>query len=234
MNREQFLKQLEELLSDVNPAEREEAIKYYEDYFEDANMADEDVIKELGSVQAVATSIREELADKEVAIVEEQSNNSYYNNTQGGSSSAYNNQNNTSQTDDSRKESKKSDNKAVIITAIIVACIFGFPVILPIFITIVSVLFAVIVTLLSLVVAGGACAAAFGAAAAACLIVGFVKLFISPFASLILFGGCMICLGLCFLSALATIKLCTCIIPGFFKGIAMLIEIPFRKKEAVA
>lgn len=232
MNREQFLKQLEELLSDVNPAEREEAIKYYEDYFEDANMADEDVIKELGSVQAVAASIREELADKEVTIIEEQSRQESY--EQKTAYQSNNDYQSNSSSSDSSKESKKSDNKAVIITAIIVACIFGFPVILPIFIAIVSVLFAVIVTLLSLVIAGGACTAAFGIAAAACLVVGFVKLFLSPFASLLLFGGCMICLGLCFLSALATIKLCTFIIPGFFKGIAMLIEIPFRKKEAVA
>ena len=36
MNRADFMKNLAELLADMAPAEREEAIQYYNDYFDDA------------------------------------------------------------------------------------------------------------------------------------------------------------------------------------------------------
>ena len=36
MNREQFIAQLASLLQDLPPAERQEAIRYYQEYFDDA------------------------------------------------------------------------------------------------------------------------------------------------------------------------------------------------------
>ena len=36
MNRKQFMEQLERLLSDISEAERQEALEYYEGYFDDA------------------------------------------------------------------------------------------------------------------------------------------------------------------------------------------------------
>ena len=36
MNRAQFMKQLEKLLSDISEEERKEALDYYESYFDDA------------------------------------------------------------------------------------------------------------------------------------------------------------------------------------------------------
>ena len=49
MSRWKFMRQLEELLSDISPNEREEALQYYNDYFNDAGMENEqEVIKALG------------------------------------------------------------------------------------------------------------------------------------------------------------------------------------------
>ena len=49
MNREQFIAQLARLLQDLPPAERQEAIRYYQEYFDDAGEENEDaVIQELG------------------------------------------------------------------------------------------------------------------------------------------------------------------------------------------
>ena len=36
MNRTDFMEQLERLLQSITPAEREEALQYYNDYFDDA------------------------------------------------------------------------------------------------------------------------------------------------------------------------------------------------------
>lgn len=62
MNREQFIAQLARLLHDLPPAERQEAIRYYQEYFDDAGEENEDaVIQELGSPGKVAASIKANL-----------------------------------------------------------------------------------------------------------------------------------------------------------------------------
>lgn len=60
MNKEQFLKELEDLLQDIDATEREEALNYYRDYFEDAGSEHEqEIIKELESPKKVAQTIKE-------------------------------------------------------------------------------------------------------------------------------------------------------------------------------
>lgn len=62
MNREDFLMRLSSLLQDVSEAEREEALQYYEDYFDDAGRdKEEEIIDSLGSPAEVAKSIKKEL-----------------------------------------------------------------------------------------------------------------------------------------------------------------------------
>ena len=41
MNRQEFMKRLEELLQDISENEREEALQYYNDYFDDAGAENE-------------------------------------------------------------------------------------------------------------------------------------------------------------------------------------------------
>ena len=41
MNRVDFMKQLESLLQNISPAEREEALQYYNEYFNDAGAENE-------------------------------------------------------------------------------------------------------------------------------------------------------------------------------------------------
>ena len=59
MNRELFLRQLRTLLSDVTEEEREEAVRYYEEYFDEAGPEQEQaLLAELGSPAKVAGIIR--------------------------------------------------------------------------------------------------------------------------------------------------------------------------------
>ena len=61
MNREEFLSQLERLLYDIPAQEREEALEYYNGYFDDAGKEKEaEVIQELGSPGKVAAIIKAE------------------------------------------------------------------------------------------------------------------------------------------------------------------------------
>ena len=41
MTRTEFMKQLQDLLSDISKNEREEALQYYNDYFDDAGPGEE-------------------------------------------------------------------------------------------------------------------------------------------------------------------------------------------------
>lgn len=62
MSKQEFMKELESLLSDIPLEEREEALRYYDGYFEDAGKEHEDeIIKELGSPEKVARIIKSEL-----------------------------------------------------------------------------------------------------------------------------------------------------------------------------
>lgn len=60
MNREEYLKRLSFLLKDLPEEEIEDAIAYYEDYFEEAGEEkEEQVIRELGAPEKIAKMIRD-------------------------------------------------------------------------------------------------------------------------------------------------------------------------------
>ena len=64
MNREEFMKKLEELLQNIPAEEREEAVHYYQDYFDDAGPEHEaEVIQELESPEKVADLIKADIEE---------------------------------------------------------------------------------------------------------------------------------------------------------------------------
>ncbi len=64
MDRKDFMGRLEGLLQNISASEREEALQYYNDYFDDAGPENEQkVIAELGTPARVAENIRRELMD---------------------------------------------------------------------------------------------------------------------------------------------------------------------------
>ena len=64
MNRAEFIRQLECLLQSIPDAERQEALQYYNDYFDDAGDENEqDVIEALGNPARVAENIKRDLLE---------------------------------------------------------------------------------------------------------------------------------------------------------------------------
>lgn len=60
MRRIEFMRELSYLLQDMDEADREEALRYYNDYFEDAGPdKEEEVAKELGSPEKVAAILKD-------------------------------------------------------------------------------------------------------------------------------------------------------------------------------
>lgn len=66
MSGKEYMEQLDLLLRDIPHTERQEALKYYEDYFADAGEEHEaEVIEELGSPEELAKKLREDLKREE-------------------------------------------------------------------------------------------------------------------------------------------------------------------------
>ncbi|MDE6016321.1 MAG: DUF1700 domain-containing protein [Acetatifactor sp.] len=62
MNRAEFMRQLESLLQNIPQAEREEALQYYNDYFDDAGPENEKAVLEaLGNPFRVAENIKRDV-----------------------------------------------------------------------------------------------------------------------------------------------------------------------------
>ncbi|WP_394522436.1 DUF1700 domain-containing protein [Lacrimispora sp. JR3] len=63
MSREEFMRRLEYLLSDIPDEEKSDAIEYYRDYLEEAGPENEEqVMKEFGSPERIAAIVRTELS----------------------------------------------------------------------------------------------------------------------------------------------------------------------------
>ena len=64
MDRKEFMERLERLLWNISDSEREEALQYYNDYFDDAGVENESrVIEELGGPEQVAQKIKAGCSD---------------------------------------------------------------------------------------------------------------------------------------------------------------------------
>ena len=70
MTKLEFLESLEKVLADIPYIERREALDYYKSYFDESECTDEEVIQSLGNPQQVASSIREDLQGKELAVID--------------------------------------------------------------------------------------------------------------------------------------------------------------------
>ncbi|MCM1057232.1 MAG: DUF1700 domain-containing protein [Firmicutes bacterium] len=69
MNRTEFMNQLARLLQTISDAEREEALQYYNDYFDDAGAENEQsVVEALGDPARVAENIRREFLENQAAV----------------------------------------------------------------------------------------------------------------------------------------------------------------------
>ncbi len=226
MNHEDFLKELEELLLDLAPDEREEALRYYQDLFEEAGPEGEaEILRRLGDPMKVAAEIREGLQGgpdagefTERGYRDERFDDDYLAPEkyagQGGQSEA-------------GRDSEKRRNGILLLVLFLV---FG----LPILGTILSAGFSVVAGLLgcvigilggliSLVFGGFVAAAVFLVSGAACIFVGIINL-TAPAMGLMLmcFGFLMLAAALLlFVAAGWGMKTA---IPGVFRGFIHLVR----------
>lgn len=232
MTKIEFLNRLEELLEDLPTEERESALRYYDDYFEDAGIENTDaVISELGSAEKVAAFIRSDLIDnswkdsekiiytengyKDTKMEEDRFEvvrNDCENHTKEESSP-------NKKTDPGKTKPQSGNNNTSKILLIIILCIIA----IPVGILVLSSAFGIIVSILAGI---GGIFIAFAAATAALLIVGIVlfvtglvQLFFSPSSGILMCGAGLILLGLGILAAILILLICTRLIPFVVKKV---------------
>lgn len=242
------MERLGELLESVPDGEREEALQYYNDYFDDAGEENEEsVIQELGCPEQVALRIEAELSeadseysergyedvrfrDAQELVSHSQSStaNNGANNTQtdwnndsNGAQSSWNNAPQPNRT--SQPEAKKPINIWKIV-AIVLLCIFAAPIIIPLCIAAIVVVAALIISVVA--VCFGIVVAGFAILFAGIVVigVGLAKLFVAPAIGLAVGGVGFLLFALGVLLSLVTLWCAVKVVPWVIRGIVSLIR----------
>ncbi|MFI3200510.1 MAG: DUF1700 domain-containing protein [Eubacteriales bacterium] len=233
MNKELFLEQLERLLSELPSSEREEAMEYYRNYFEDAGVEEEKVIVALGNPALVAKQIKENFQ-------EDTSTYEYSENGFTGTSDDTNTKVSVVREVESTKEktSKKTNTTNRIL--LIIIGILTVPIWLPLLITVVAVMFAILVSVMALGMGLFATGAGIGLAAFLMIVVGFLLLFIGifkvftiPLAGIMMVGIACAIIGVSILLFWLILSGMICFVPACIRGIVWLCKLPFRGMRTV-
>lgn len=219
MNRVDFMKQLESLLQNTSPAEREEALQYYNDYFNDAGMENEqDVIDALGNPAKVAENIKRDLYGSGYG-------DNTYQRAPMGNRAVVQYQNTTV------SQEKKDSMSPWLIALIVVLCVFASPIILGLGSGLLATVAGLLAAWFALILSFGATALALFAVFITLVIVGVMCAFYSPVVAVGVIGGGLICGAIGILFLMLTVAMAGIATPAICSGIAKLCKKFFGKKE---
>ena len=220
MNRVDFMEQLESLLQNISPAEREEALQYYNEYFNDAGEENEqDVIEALGNPAKVAENIKRDLSGNGYG-------ESAYQKT-SASDKAIVEYRQTS-AEGASKENKLSTG---VIVLIVILCVLASPIALGMGSGILGTLIGIIASWFGLILSFGAVAILLLLAMLVLLIVGIMCAFQAPLVGVVVLGIGLLCGGIGILFLMLTVAMAGIATPAICSGIAKLFRKLFGKKE---
>lgn len=228
MNRAEFIERLKMLLSDISESEREEALNYYEDYFNDAGAENEQqIIESLGSPEKVAQTIKDGLNDVkgENGEFSETGFSGYGDTVKDGVV-----QHGTQEKQKFSERIKGLGTGGLVI--LLILAIFALPVLGPVLTAVVSVAFALLVAaaviLFALVIVG----VSLIVAGIAVIGASFGTLFLTPAVAVLLIGVGLLLTGIGILLTILGIWIVCKIIPPIIRGIVKMIRRPFERREA--
>ncbi len=229
MNKIEFMRELERLLYDIAPAEREEILQYYSDYISDAGEEnEEDVIRSLGSVQRVADTIKQGLFGVEEGAFTEKGyqdvERPLENNVAVREQPV-----NKGQTDTQQEKRKRNSSLGMLILLIIVG-ICAAPLLAGFGATFFSLLVAVAAVFIGVFAATAAVAAAMLIAGVVLAGLGIGKLFFSPIGGITLLGGGIVCTGIGLLFLALTIWFIGSVVPALIRLVVDLFSRLFHRK----
>ena len=224
MKREEFLKQLEQLLDGISEEEKADALAFYRSYFEDAGEENEEsVIAELESPEKVAQSIKKNLGM-------EKENGSYGMPADQNPEWNKNDDDMFVKSEEAPKEKKGGWSAAAIVLVVLTS-----PLWLTLLLVVASLLLAVVAILFGIAVAVVAVVAVMASLVFAGFLLigfGFSTLFTGGVAvGLGLTGAGLLVLGLGILAVLLVVWVSGVFLPWAVRGIIGLCKKPFEKKK---
>lgn len=215
MNRNDYMGALRRALSSLPDEERASALRYYEEFFDDAGPENEQkAIDDLGSPESVAAQI---LADyRELTVAPGGASG-----TAGADAAA-----------PAPKRGWRGINPWLLALLVLLAIPIGVPLAGAAFAVLVSLLaaFAAIFVAVLIVVAVVPICLAFGGLA---LMVFSCFVWWHPASAVLTLGCGLACLALGILTGMLMVKLCTLFIPPVFRGIVAILRWPFDKIRGV-
>ncbi|MCI8853226.1 MAG: DUF1700 domain-containing protein [Lachnospiraceae bacterium] len=231
MRKEQFLKELEALLQDISEQERVEALQYYRDYFDDAGPEKEaDIMEELGSPIRVARIIKEGLSENDGEFSERGYRDNRFADSQ---ELGYRNTAQGSHTRGNGGETQPTPKQANgwKIACLILLCILLFPIIIPLGLAVIAVLFSILVAVLALVAGIGISSVAILVSGIITVIVGFVHVFRLPVVGIAVTGVGFLLMALGMLLTIAMVWCGVKIVPWLIRGTVKVLRYPFQKRK---
>lgn len=227
MNRKRFMYELEKLLKDLPANEREEAIQYYNDYFDDAGAENEArVIEELGSPEQVAATIREGMADGSAEYTEHGYEDPRFRSHQDISAEYR-------EAQEEKSSPKKNGSGMWKFLCIVLLCILLCPIVFPLGVAVLAVAAAVIIGVIGIGIGAVVAGLALPIAGIATIIYGIYKLFLLPAVGIALGGiGCLL-LAAGILICLLVVWIFGKAVPWLIRGLVSLIRYPLRKAGIV-
>lgn len=209
MNRVDFMRQLESLLQNISPGEREEALQYYNEYFDDAGAENEQaVIEALGNPAKVAENIKRDINGRGDAGCQKPQNRAVvqYQQTATGT----------------WQEPKKESIPTWALVLIIIGAILLSPAALGLAGGALGTLVSIIVGWFALIFGFGVTALALFVVLLVLLVVGIMCMWVDPLAGAALLGGGLVCGALSILFLMLTVAMAGIVTPAVFNGICRL------------
>ncbi len=230
MNRLEFMKELEALLSDISQSEREEALQYYNDYLNDAGVENEqEVLDSLGSPRDLARVIKEGLADggekgeftetgyRNEALGEDLKNEiARKEKTEKGGSAG------GQEKGGFRAKLGKRPMSPGMLVLIALLCILAFPILASVAGTVIGVAFGILGGILGIVAGAAVTGIVLLAAAVGLLICGIGTLVSVPLAGICLIGLGILLAGIGMFFVWLTVWICAKAVPWVIRGIVKI------------
>ena len=207
MNRVEFMTELASLLQDVPVEERREAMRYYNDYFDEAGKENEaQAISDLGSPVKVAEKIKEDLKGTEKDAFDGEKNSRMEGGPQGPVPQGAPRPGTVS--------SDSTDSKILKVILIILAIVVGAPIVLPVIAGILGVVLGILATVFGIFIALVLVFVALAVTGAALVWAGIVSLVPEIAVGLALIGTGLILGVIGVIGTVACVKLCMVVFPA--------------------
>lgn len=226
MSREEFMKQLENLLNDISEEEKREALEYYRGYFEDAGEENEErILKELESPEKVAETIK---ADLEMGRDKSEENRTY---TEQGYQDERFSEKQEMGTKDNTYTKQESNDKTGRIILIVIAAVLTSPIWVGVAGGLLGGALGLAGGLLGILIAAIAAAGGLYIAGAVVFGVGIAQLVVGNVAAgIALMGAAFLILAVAILATIACVWLYGRFIPWLVRGIVTLCRRAFSGK----